>query len=217
MRPGSGRATPQAPCPPCSRRRLSSGRAPTVTRSFPWRGAGLSAAPSVCEERLLDKSSIASTVPASALTGSSSTTPTMLSEAYSEPSREKVKNFFRQTLLSRLNNPSQGKSCGPGREGLGRSGSGRADHPSDRSPPPLNARTKREQFLDRLRRSWHSCSRWRWYGRPKRRWLSTFPFPQHFVVRLAPASLMWSTAPIQTILHCKKRQAGAVLGEVANT
>ena len=23
-------------------------------------------------------------------------------------------------------------------------------------------RTKREQFLDRLRRSWHSCSRWRW-------------------------------------------------------
>ena len=35
--------------------------------------------------------------------------PHNASEAYSEASREKVKNFFRQTLLSRLNNPSEGK------------------------------------------------------------------------------------------------------------
>ena len=35
--------------------------------------------------------------------------PHNASEAYSEPAREKVKNFFRQTLLSRLNNPSEGR------------------------------------------------------------------------------------------------------------
>ena len=35
--------------------------------------------------------------------------PHNATEAYSEASREKVKNFFRQTLLSRLNNPSQGR------------------------------------------------------------------------------------------------------------
>ena len=35
--------------------------------------------------------------------------PHNASEAYSEASREKVKTFFRQSLLSRLNNPSDGK------------------------------------------------------------------------------------------------------------
>jgi predicted phage terminase large subunit-like protein len=35
--------------------------------------------------------------------------PHNATEAYSETSREKVKSFFRQTLLSRLNNPSQGR------------------------------------------------------------------------------------------------------------
>jgi hypothetical protein len=35
--------------------------------------------------------------------------PHNASEAYSEAAREKVKSFFQQTLLSRLNNPSQGK------------------------------------------------------------------------------------------------------------
>jgi predicted phage terminase large subunit-like protein len=35
--------------------------------------------------------------------------PHNASEAYSEAAREKVKSFFRQTLLSRLNNPSEGR------------------------------------------------------------------------------------------------------------
>jgi hypothetical protein len=35
--------------------------------------------------------------------------PHNATEAYSEPAREKVKNFYSQTLLSRLNNPSEGR------------------------------------------------------------------------------------------------------------
>jgi predicted phage terminase large subunit-like protein len=35
--------------------------------------------------------------------------PHNASEAYSEPAREKVKSFYSQTLLSRLNNPSEGR------------------------------------------------------------------------------------------------------------
>ncbi len=35
--------------------------------------------------------------------------PHNATDSYSEPARQKVKSFFRQTLLSRLNNPSQGR------------------------------------------------------------------------------------------------------------